>query len=257
MPKIWTPQGSLLRTTDMCQMWGKGPGPRGGRCLKEIRCANCRQDHPAYSRSCYAYKKEQEIIDMKHKGNVSFLEARKIVGTYMGENSYASVAWRVDRTNEDNKYRTLMEKLIQLEANDWPKFQEHQKKTTLNWILPAPAQQQVGNGERSNVVVQTKTHIGSTTPTQTTTKSAKSPAKQLLHKSPICPLKSIKDRLKNLSPIRPEQLFKKLQAPKIQMNTKVNKKRPGSTFKMSSKTKSSIRTKVQCSGINKTPTKNL
>ena len=29
-----------------------------------------------------------------------------------------------DRTNDDTKYRKLVEKLIQLEANDWPKFQE-------------------------------------------------------------------------------------------------------------------------------------
>ena len=43
----------------------------------------------------------------------------------MGENSYASIAWRVDTMNQDKKYRTLMEKLIQLEVNDWPKFQEH------------------------------------------------------------------------------------------------------------------------------------
>ena len=45
----------------------------------------------------------------------------------MGENGYTSVAQRVDTTNQDNKYRTLVEKLIQLEANDWPKFQEHLK----------------------------------------------------------------------------------------------------------------------------------
>ena len=69
-----------------------------------------------------------EKLKVKHKRNVSFLEARKIVGTYMRENSYTSVAQRADRTNKDNKYRTLMEKLIQLEANDWPKFQEHLKK---------------------------------------------------------------------------------------------------------------------------------
>ena len=65
-------------------------------------------------------KKEKEILEVKHKRNVSFLEARKIVGTYMGENSYASVASRADTTNQDNKYRILVEKLIQLEANDWP-----------------------------------------------------------------------------------------------------------------------------------------
>ena len=103
----------------------------GEDCLKEIRCANCRQDHPAYTRSCVVYQKEKEIIEVKHKRNVSFLEARRIVGSYMGESSYASVARRADRTNDDNKYKTLVEKLIQLEANDWSKFQEHLKKTTL------------------------------------------------------------------------------------------------------------------------------
>ena len=29
-------------------------------CLKEIICANCRQDHPAYTRSCVAYKKKKK-----------------------------------------------------------------------------------------------------------------------------------------------------------------------------------------------------
>ncbi len=50
--------------------------------------------------------------------NVSFLEARKIVGTYMGENRYASVARRADTINQDNKYRALVKKLIQLEPNN-------------------------------------------------------------------------------------------------------------------------------------------
>ena len=82
-------------------------------CLKEIRCTNCQQDHPTYTRSCDVYKKEKEILEVKYKWNVSFLEARKIVGTHIGENSYASVAWRADTTNQDNKYRTLVEKLFQ------------------------------------------------------------------------------------------------------------------------------------------------
>ena len=175
-------------------------------CLKEIQWANCQQDHPAYARTCAVYQKEKEIIEVKHKRNVSFLEARRIVGRYMGESNYASVARRADRTNDDYKYRTLVEKLIKLEANDWPKFQEYLKKLHLVKFYQATAQQQVWNDERSNVVVQTKTHVGSITPTWTTPKSAKSPLKQPLYKSPIRPPKSIKDRLKNLSPIRPEQL---------------------------------------------------
>ena len=60
----------------------------------------------------------------------------------------------------------------------------------------------------------------------TTLKSAKSPVRQPLHKSPIHPPKSIKDRLKNFSPIKPKQLKQKSQVPisqagEIQMNTKM------------------------------------
>ena len=134
-------------------------------CLKEIQCANCQQDHPAYARTCAVYQKEKEIIEVKHKRNVSFLEARRIVGNYMGESSYTSVAQRADRTNDDTKYRTPMEKLIKLKATDWPKFQKHLKKLHSVEFYQAPAQQQVGNEERFNVVVKTKTHIESITPT--------------------------------------------------------------------------------------------
>ena len=215
-------------------------------CLKEITFAHCRQDHPAYTRSFAVYQNEKEIIEVKHKRNFSFLEARRIVRSYMGESSYASVARMADRTNDDNKYRKFVEKLIKLETNDWPKFQEHLKK--LHSVEFYGALAQVGDDDRSHVVVQTKTHVGSITPTRTTPKSAKSPAKQPLNKSPIRPSKSIKDRLKYLSPIRPEQLKQKSQAPisqaaKIQMNTKVNKEKLGSTFKIPSTTKSPIRTK--------------
>ena len=99
---------------------------------------------------------------MKQKRNVSFLELRKTVGSHIGENSYAYVAQRVDRTNEDKKYRTLEEQLIMLEANDWLKIQEHIKKQHSANFYQAPGQQQVENGERPNVVYQTKTHVGTT-----------------------------------------------------------------------------------------------
>ena len=102
--------------------------------MTEIRCANCQQDHPVYVRSCDVYKKEKEILEVKHKKNVSFLETRKLAGTYIGENS--SVAQRANTINQNNKYRTLVEKLIQLEVNDWPKFQEHLKKL-VGQILPS------------------------------------------------------------------------------------------------------------------------
>ena len=115
------------RGQQTCSKCGeKDPDHAEVDCLKEIRCVNCQLDHPAYPRTCTVYQKEKEI-EVKHKRNVSFLEARRIVGSYMGESSYASVARRADKTNNDSKYRTL-EKLLKLEANDWPKFQEHLKK---------------------------------------------------------------------------------------------------------------------------------
>ena len=56
---------------------------------------------------------------------------------------------------------------------------------------------------RRDIMLSSKQkHVGPTTPTQTTPKSAKSSAKQPLHKSSIHLPKSIKDRLKNLSPIK-------------------------------------------------------
>ena len=89
---------------------------------KKLDVPSCLQDHPAHARSCDIYKKEKEILEVKEKRNVSFLEARKIVVAYLRESSYASFARRANTTNEDNKYRTFMEKLIRLEANNWPKF---------------------------------------------------------------------------------------------------------------------------------------
>ena len=134
---------------EACRRWQtcaecdeKDPDHLEEDCLKEIRYANCRQDHLAYTISCNVYQKGKEIIEVKHKRNMSFLEARKIVGSYMGGNIYASVTQRADRTNEDNKYRTLMEKLIQLEANDWSKFQEHLKK---NYTWPNVTKHQLSN----------------------------------------------------------------------------------------------------------------
>ena len=88
-------------------MWGKKDLDHR-ECSNEKKCPKCQQDHLAYSRACDIYKKEKEILAGKHKKNVTFLDASKIKGSYMGENTYASIAQRVDLTrqnNHDNKYR--------------------------------------------------------------------------------------------------------------------------------------------------------
>ena len=46
--------------------------------LKEIRCANCLQEHPASTRTCAFYQKEKEIIEEKHKRSVSSRKLREL-----------------------------------------------------------------------------------------------------------------------------------------------------------------------------------
>ena len=54
-------------------------------CLKEIRCSNGEQGHPAYAKSCDIDKKEKEILEVKPEMNVSFQKARKTGGSLMGK----------------------------------------------------------------------------------------------------------------------------------------------------------------------------
>ena len=103
-------------------------------------------------------------------------------------------------------------------------FQEHQKDNTRSNFTEHKLSNNLGM-ERDPLLLS-KQKL--TSPTRTTPKRVKSPSKQPLHKSLIRPPKNIKDRLKNLSPIRPEQLKQKFQAPisqtaKVEINTKVNK----------------------------------
>ena len=137
---------------DTCRGWQtcakcrvKEPNHKEGECLKLIRCPNCQQDHPAYTKSCNIYWKEKEIIEVKHKRNESFLEARQIVGSYMSETSCASVTRRAEISNQDNEYRALINKLINLDQSEWPKFQADLKNIHTNSIqqtsrLEVPAQ---------------------------------------------------------------------------------------------------------------------
>ena len=64
---------------------------------KNIKCANCHEEYPAFSRSCAIYKKEKAIMFIKHTKNIPFPEARKIVESYMGTKTYANIAQKVNQ----------------------------------------------------------------------------------------------------------------------------------------------------------------
>ncbi|XP_037515375.1 uncharacterized protein LOC119391800 [Rhipicephalus sanguineus] len=62
-------------------------------CNAEAHCANCDGDHPAYSRSCTAWRKK--IIIIKYKENISFCEARQRLSPYLAKkSSFAEVVQR-------------------------------------------------------------------------------------------------------------------------------------------------------------------
>ena len=97
--------------------------------MLQMKCTNCHEEHPSFSRSCAIYKKEKEIMFIKHTKNIPFPEARKIVESYMGTKTYANVAQKVNQPPQDStsidKYQKLIEKLINLKANEWLTFQEN------------------------------------------------------------------------------------------------------------------------------------
>ncbi|XP_077516955.1 uncharacterized protein LOC144127861 [Amblyomma americanum] len=63
-----------------------------------FRCANCGDDHPAYSRSCQTWKNEKDIITMKTKQNITFKEARRLfyanTFTFSTKTTFADVVRR-------------------------------------------------------------------------------------------------------------------------------------------------------------------
>lgn len=88
-------------------------------CIHNIKC---QENNLAFGKSCCICKKEKEILEIKHRRNVSLSEARKIVYAYM------------KGSNKTDKYKALIVQLVQLGSNYLPKHQEllKRKSTTEN-----------------------------------------------------------------------------------------------------------------------------
>ncbi|GBO28160.1 hypothetical protein AVEN_66675-1 [Araneus ventricosus] len=63
-------------------------------CTRTEKCVKCKGEHTSFSRNCFAWKQEKEIITTKIKKQISYQEARKLVKsqTPTPGNSYVSVA---------------------------------------------------------------------------------------------------------------------------------------------------------------------
>ncbi|GBN09356.1 hypothetical protein AVEN_156315-1 [Araneus ventricosus] len=69
-------------------------GHESTNCTRAEKCVNCKGEHTSFSRNCFAWKQEKEIISTKMKQQISYQEARKLVKsqTPTPGNSYVSVA---------------------------------------------------------------------------------------------------------------------------------------------------------------------
>ncbi|GBN27436.1 hypothetical protein AVEN_131173-1 [Araneus ventricosus] len=69
-------------------------------CTAKEKCINCKGDHTSFSRDCFAWKQEKEIISTKIKHQISYAEARKIVKSKSpaAGNSYASAVKKISAT---------------------------------------------------------------------------------------------------------------------------------------------------------------
>ena len=49
------------------------------QCQNPIKCINCSEDHPAFSKTCPKWKEEKEIQTIKTQRNISYTQAREII----------------------------------------------------------------------------------------------------------------------------------------------------------------------------------
>ena len=109
-------------------------------------------------------------MDVKYKKNTTFLEARKIVESYMKVNTYANVAQKVcpisssnttstNNNNQLDKYRSLIKKRLQLELNNLPKFQEQLKNLHSAEICETETKTQIKQKEPTTNTLTTAKNI--------------------------------------------------------------------------------------------------
>ena len=134
MPKIW-PSWECMHQNTICGKYGeREPNHTTINCNLNNRCANCDEDHPSYSRSCPAWKKEKEILTIKHTKNIPYPEARKLVEGYIKNKTYAQISQNNPKTESKKKkenYQELISKLLILGPKDWPEFIQEIKPTLL------------------------------------------------------------------------------------------------------------------------------
>lgn len=71
------------------------------------KCPNCGKEHPSYARMCKIWRKEKEIMTVKHSKSISFAEVSKIMEGYME----GKTTPKMNMQENHYKYDSLMKRL--------------------------------------------------------------------------------------------------------------------------------------------------
>ena len=145
----------------MCVKCGQqNPDHHINDCQFPCRCANCGGNHLVYARSCESWRQGKEVLTVKHRNNILYSEARKLV--VGSKTTTYSLAVQPNKSPY-NKYETIVKTLIQLEPGEWESF-INKIKALLDTTRPADASTRLvdlaENKEESST--QTQTRLGKT-----------------------------------------------------------------------------------------------
>ena len=99
----------------MCKKCGQqNPDHYINDCQFPCKCTNCGSDHLVYARSCESWRQEKEVLTVKHRNNIPYYEARKLV--------VGSKTTTYSQAVQPNKFPYKFKTLIRLEQGKWESF---------------------------------------------------------------------------------------------------------------------------------------
>ena len=113
-----------------------------------------------YGRSCESWRQEKEVLTVKHRNNIPYYEARKLV---VGSKATTYSQAVQPHKSPYNKYETIVKTLIHLEHGKWESFINKIKASLDTTRATDASTRSVGlaeNKEKSSA--QTQTRLGKT-----------------------------------------------------------------------------------------------
>ena len=99
------------RGCEVCRKCGQqNPDYNINDCQFPCKCANCGGDHVVCATSCESWRQEKELLTLKHRNNIPYYEARKLV-----VGSKTTTYFQAVQPNKSpyNKYETIVKTLSQ------------------------------------------------------------------------------------------------------------------------------------------------